>query len=483
MQKMGLELGKYPVRAETIPGKVRTVHLIAACGTAMGALACLLKENGLLVTGSDENVYPPMSTYLESRGISIQEGFSAANVCYGPDLVVVGNAVKRDNPEALKAFEMGLAYCSMPRAINHFLVGSRKAILVAGTHGKTTTAAITAWLLKSAGLDPAFVIGGFVNNFGGNFHLGGGEYVVLEADEYDTAFFDKRPKFLHYDPAIAVVTGVEFDHADIYQDLEDVMGAFDRFLAGMQSRALLVAYDQDPRIDALLNGKGMQVERYGSLSGSVWQLADVSAAPPRTRFQIRHNGRPFGEFEAPLAGIHNLHNALAAAAVCRHLHIPASTIAHGLRRFQGVKRRQEIRGVKSGITVIDDFAHHPTAVYETIRALKPFYPDGRLIAVFEPRTNTSMRRVFQGVYPGAFDAADAILIRKPPLLSKIPAGERFSSKQLVADLIDRGKDAHYFEETESIIEHLVRTAEPGDAILVMSNGGFDNIHERLLERL
>ncbi|MFW5902145.1 MAG: Mur ligase domain-containing protein, partial [Thermodesulfobacteriota bacterium] len=259
-----------------IPENVRSVHLIAACGTAMGALACLLKEMGIVVTGSDQNVYPPMSTYLADKGVVLSEGFDAVNVAYGPDLVVVGNAVKKDNPEAVKAFESGTPYCSMPQAVNRFLVGSRKAILVAGTHGKTTTAAMVAWLLEYAGLSPGFMIGGYLNNFGGNFQTGSGPFVLLEADEYDTAFFDKRPKFRHYDPAVSVLTGVEFDHADIYRDMAHVESAFDRFLAGMREESLLIGYDGDARIDRLLAGKSMRVERYGSCAASDWQAAEVA---------------------------------------------------------------------------------------------------------------------------------------------------------------------------------------------------------------
>ncbi len=462
---------------------VRSVHLIAACGTGMGALAAMLKEMGLAVTGSDQNVYPPMSTYLESRGVRLSDGFDAANLAYRPDLVVVGNAVKKDNPEARKAIEMGLAYCSMPQAVNYFLVGSRQAILVAGTHGKTTTAAMIAWLLHYAGLSPSFMIGGFVKNFAGNYYLDNGSYVVLEADEYDTAFFDKQPKFMHYDPAITVLTSVEFDHADIYQDLGQVKSAFEKFLSGISPDSRLIAYDADANIDQLLDDKPVSAVRYGSTENAGWRFGDFFVSPPWLNFDVMRAGKFFGRFKAPFAGEHNLRNALSAIAVASELGVDTSVIAKGLERFDGVKRRQEVRGVKGGVTVIDDFAHHPTAVFETIRAIRPFYPEGRLIAVFEPRTNTSMRKIFQGAYAEVFDEADSICIRKPPLLAKIPEGERFSSERLVADLKSRGKDARYFEETEGIISYVAGTAKSGDAVLIMSNGGFDNIHQRLLAAL
>ncbi|MFO7838036.1 MAG: Mur ligase family protein [Desulfosalsimonadaceae bacterium] len=466
-----------------IPPRVESVHLIAACGTAMGALACMLKEMGIAVTGSDHNVYPPMSTYLEGRGIPVAEGFDASNVAYGPDLVVVGNAVKRDNPEVQRAREMGLAYCSLPQAVNRFLTGSREAVLVLGTHGKTTTAAMIAWLLEYAGLSPGFMIGGVVNNFGGNYQAGSGGHVVLEADEYDTAFFDKQPKFMHYDPAVAVLTGVEFDHADIYRDITQVEEAFERFLAGMHPDSLLIAYDNDPRIDAMLSGKSMRVLRYGSCGQSDWRLKAFSAEPPWTYFEPFYAGTSMGRFRGRFAGVHNSHNALAALAVCHELKIPDDVAAAGLERFEGVRRRQELRGMKNGVAVIDDFAHHPTAVRETIRAVRPFYPGGRLIAVFEPRTNTSRRKVFQDIYPHAFDDADLICIRKPTLLSGIPEDERFCSRKLAADICARGKEARYFEDTGPIVSFLAEIARSGDCILVMSNGGFDNIHERLLDAL
>ncbi|MFP4532730.1 MAG: UDP-N-acetylmuramate--L-alanine ligase, partial [Desulfobacterales bacterium] len=345
---------------------VRSVHLIAACGTGMGALAAMLKEMGLAVTGSDQNVYPPMSTYLESRGVRLSDGFDAANLAYRPDLVVVGNAVKKDNPEARKAIEMGLAYCSMPQAVNYFLVGSRQAILVAGTHGKTTTAAMIAWLLHYAGLSPSFMIGGFVKNFAGNYYLDNGSYVVLEADEYDTAFFDKQPKFMHYDPAITVLTSVEFDHADIYQDLGQVKSAFEKFLSGISPDSRLIAYDADANIDQLLDDKPVSAVRYGSTENAGWRFGDFFVSPPWLNFDVMRAGKFFGRFKAPFAGEHNLRNALSAIAVASELGVDTSVIAKGLERFDGVKRRQEVRGVKGGVTVIDDFAHHPTAVFETI---------------------------------------------------------------------------------------------------------------------
>lgn len=466
-----------------IPKNVKTIHLIAACGTAMGALACILKDRGYRVTGSDQNVYPPMSTFLAEKGISLGDGFDPANLDNRPDLVVVGNTVSRDNVEVEKMADLGLNFCSMPQALNRFLVGEGKSLLVTGTHGKTTTSSMLAWVLHSAGLDPSFMIGGILKNFSSNYRIGQGGYVVIEGDEYDTAYFDKGPKFLHYTPAAAVMTSVEFDHADIFRDLQHVKDTFQTFSAGLGKESLLAAYDADGNVSAVVKAAGCSVQRYGEQTASDWQLADVRVQPPLTRFAVRHKGRLFGRFKTHMTGKHNLLNTLAVIAVADHIGISADAIGRALETFEGIKRRQEVRGEVNGVTVMDDFAHHPTAVRETIQAVKPFYPDGRLIAVFEPRTNSSMRAVFQDVYPTVFDAADLVCIREPSLLHKIPEKERFSATRLVADIRKRGVPADYFTDTDGIIAFVAGEAAPGDIVLIMSNGGFDNIHRRLLESL
>ncbi len=466
-----------------IPDGLKSIHLVAVCGTGMGALACMLKDLGYAVTGSDQRVYPPMSDFLARKGVKVFDGFAGGNLSGKPDLVIVGNAVTRSNPETRALEQMGLCYCSMPQAINHFIVGGKKAIVVTGTHGKTTTASLIAWLLTRAGCDPSFVIGGILKNFDSNYRLGAGDYVVLEGDEYDTAFFDKGAKFLHYPPALAVLTSVEFDHADIFHDLDHVRQTFSAFISAMPADSTLLAYDGDPNVSDLVAVAACRVARYGRENGSDWRLGTVQIEPPFTRFEVERRRAPYHNFCSPLPGEHNLLNALSAIAVAACLTIPQATIAEALESFEGVKRRQEIRGVKNGITVIDDFAHHPTAVRETIRAVRPLCGPGRLIAVFEPRTNTSMRSVFQQVYPQSFDQAELVCIRQPPLLEKIPVDQRFSSRRLVEDLNSRGIDAHYFEDTDGIIAFLADVARPGDVILVMSNGGFDHIHERLLAAL
>ena len=466
-----------------IPDDVKQIHLIGVCGSGMAALACMLKDLGYTVSGSDQKVYPPMSTLLVEKNIAILNGFDPNHLLYRPDLVVVGNVVSKDNPEVLATQKLGLNYCSMPQALNRYVVADKKPLLVTGTHGKTTTAAILAWILHVAGLDPSFMIGGILKNFGSNYRLGKGPYIVIEADEYDTAFFDKGPKFLHYNGSASILTSVEFDHADIYRDLDHVKSAFGKFISAIAADSLLVAYDSDKNIESLLGGCPGPVERYGRQPTSAWQLENIKPEPPGAHFTVNRRGQSFGRFKTPLMGEHNLLNALAAIAVADYLRIPVDVISEALESFENVKRRQEIRGQKNGITVMDDFAHHPTAVSETLAAVKSFYTNSRIIAVFEPRTNTSMRGVFQDVYPQCFGPADLICIRKPPLLEKIPMDNRFSSRQLVQDLQKQGKAAHYFSGTDAIIDFLAGEARTGDLILIMSNGGFDNIHERLLDSL
>jgi UDP-N-acetylmuramate: L-alanyl-gamma-D-glutamyl-meso-diaminopimelate ligase len=462
---------------------VETIHLIAVCGTAMGALACMLKDSGYRVTGSDNNVYPPMSRFLKEKGISITKGFDAAHLAHRPDLVVVGNAVTKDNAEVIATAKMGLAYCSMPQAVNRFAAAGKHQILVAGTHGKTTTSAIIAWILFYARRDPSFIIGGILSNFNSNYRTGIGDCIVIEADEYDTAFFDKGPKFLHYTPDAAILTSVEFDHADIYRDLDHVRSAFKKMVRSIPSASLLVSVDDDPNVRDLLVKASCHRVTYGRRKDSDWRLGDVTIEPPRTRFKIFKGSEDFGTFRTQMIGLHNLKNTLAAVAVADHLGVTRDQIEAALTRFTGIRRRQEIRGEKNGIIVMDDFAHHPTAVKETLMAVKSHFFGSRIVAVFEPRTNSSMRKVFQNDYATVFDPADRVCIRKPSMLAKVPEKERFSSEQLVADLKKRGKSAKHFGDTDAIIDDLVHSSKDGDVILVMSNGGFDNIHERLLAAL
>lgn len=465
------------------PKKINSIHLTAICGTGMGALAGMLKESGYLVTGSDANVYPPMSTFLAQKGISVTQGFSPDNLSHNPDLVVIGNAVSADNPECMAIMEKGLFFCSFPQALNRFFASEKNPLLITGTHGKTTTASILAWIIAAVGLDPTFMIGGILANFKSNHHVGTGPYMVIEGDEYDTAFFDKGPKFLHYTPSRTILTGIEFDHADIFDDIAQVKAAFSKMVMNLPKESLVVYYDDDPNIDEVLKKAQCWTTSYGFKEKSPWRVKDIIIKPPFSIFEVFRRGEFYAKFKVPLMGRHNILDCLAVIAVADDLRIPAEGIGAGLETFKGIFRRQQVRGVKNQITIMDDFAHHPTAVRETIKAVRPFYTKGRIVAVFEPRTNSSRRNVFQDIYPNVFDDADIICIRKPPFLEKVPANERFSSEKLVEDLAARGKDAHYFPDTDAIIQYLVKTLEPGDLVLIMSNGGFDDIHERLLGSL
>ena len=467
----------------TIPEKVETIHMIAVCGTGMGALASMLKDLGYAVTGSDLKVYPPMSDFLRQRGIPIAEGFDPRNLDYRPDLVVVGNAVSRDNVEVERMQELGLHCCSMPQAINRFVAAGKKQILITGTHGKTTTASIVAWILDCAGLDETFFIGGILANFNSNYRLGKGAHIVIEGDEYDTAFFDKGPKFMHYDPVATVLTSVEFDHADIFRDEAHVLDIFSAFASGLDSAGTLFACDGDDNVAQVVSKASCRVVPYGSHDGSLWRIDAVAASPPWSAFEVLKGGSFYGRFRTLLPGRHNMSNALAAIAVADLLGISREVVAGALEGFKGVKRRQEVRGIKNGIVVLDDFAHHPTAVRETLLAVRERYRGRRLVAVFEPRSNSSRRNVFQEAYALCFDPADRILIREPALTEKIPPEQRFSASKLAGDLRTRGLDADAFPDTDRLLEACLEGAREGDVLCVMSNGAFDNLIERLLAGL
>ena len=461
--------------------------MIAACGTGMGALACMLQDLGFKVTGSDQQVYPPMSDFLAEKGVDLFSGFSPSHLDPAPDLVIIGNAVTRNNVEARHVMENQIPYCSMPQALNHFVAKDKKIILVTGTHGKTTTSAIIAHLLHEVGLDPTFMIGGILKNFNSNYRLGNGDYIVIEGDEYDTAFFDKGPKFLHYPPHIVIINGIEFDHADIFRDLDHIKAAFKSLLAIIPPQGSILANGADPNLADVLKDATCPIEYFGEdayhWSFTHTKIDGTTVGDRQTHIHInRHDGENF-DLCSPLMGRHNGMNTIAAVAALINLGVPGAIVAPHMNTFKGIKRRQEIRGIKQGITVMDDFAHHPTAVKETIAAVKPFYDHGRVIAVFEPRTNSSMRDIFQEDYALAFDDADMICIRKPSRLDKVPENQRLSTQRLVSDIRNRGNDAFYFKDTESILLFLKAHAEKGDLVLIMSNGGFDNIHQRFLELL
>ncbi|MGI6657679.1 MAG: UDP-N-acetylmuramate:L-alanyl-gamma-D-glutamyl-meso-diaminopimelate ligase [Desulfobulbus sp.] len=470
-------------RLNASPESPAHIHLIGICGTGMAALAALLQERGFRITGSDQNVYPPMSDYLRDRDIEVMSGYRPENLALRPDLVIVGNVVRVTNPEAIELARLGLPYLSMPQALAHFFLTDKIPLVVTGTHGKTTTASLLATTLHRMGATPGFMIGGLVEAFSANAHLAPGPYFVVEGDEYDTAFFNKVSKFHHYRPRFAILTSVEFDHADIFADLAAIEASFAEFIGRIPANGGLVVCGDDPVAARLADGARCPVIRYGAGPDNQWHLADFTAHGLSASFTVLENNRELGTCRLPMPGMHNALNALAVIALLGRLGFAFADICKGLASFEGVKRRQQVRGVARGITVIDDFAHHPTAVRETLHALRLAWPDNRLVAVFEPRTNSSRRAVFQRDYAEVFADADLIFVREHVPLDTVALEEQFSSLRLAEDLRGRGLHAEALADTEAILDRLEQVCAGGDVVAILSNGGFDNIHQRLLERL
>jgi UDP-N-acetylmuramate: L-alanyl-gamma-D-glutamyl-meso-diaminopimelate ligase len=461
---------------------MKRIHLIGVCGTAMATLAAMLKSKGFDVRGSDQNVYPPMSDFLAEQHITTLQGYKAEHITADLDLVVVGNAISRGNPELEEVLDRKIRYCSLPEAVrDHFLWGSR-SVVIAGTHGKTTTTSLAGWLLAHGGADPSVLIGGIADNFGGSYRIGGGREFVIEGDEYDSAFFDKTAKFLKYLPDIAVINNLEYDHADIYPDLESIRLAFRRLVNLIPRRGLLLVGADDAEARALGAQAPCRVESFGLAAGADWQAHDLKVAAASTTFSLRRKGEPAGSFEVPLLGAFNVRNALAAIAVGAAVGLSPDTMAAGLRAFRGVRRRMQLRGTARGVAVYDDFAHHPTAIAETLAGVRSAYPDRRIWAIFEPRSATSCRKVFQDEFARAFAEADRILL--PAIFrSTLPEDQRLSAERLVADLKAAGKDARYIPKVDDIVAAVAKEARDGDLVVVMSNGGFDDIHQKLLSAL
>ncbi|MGH0031194.1 MAG: UDP-N-acetylmuramate--L-alanine ligase [Myxococcota bacterium] len=472
---------------------LRRVHFVAIAGTGMGSLAALLHARGLTVTGSDDQLYPPMSTLLARAGIPVRESFRAENVLdAAPDLVVIGNAVRPDNPEARAAIDEGFAYRSFSDALYELAIAGRHPVVVTGTHGKTTTTSLVTYLLRETGADPSMLVGGFAHDFDGSFLEGGGAHFVVEGDEYDTAFFDKTPKFLHYHPRTLVITSVEFDHADIYRDLDHVKEAFRTLVARMPADGTIVAATGHPNVRDVVADAPCRVVGYGvgaadALPGTDWRADDLVADEAGTRFTLHRPGAAPTPVTSSQHGDFNVENALAALAVVDALGGDADAAVRALPAFRGVKRRQEVRGEADGVLVVDDFAHHPTAVAASIGAARARHPGRPIVAIFEPRTNTSRRAVFQQRYAECFDQADRVIVRAVPDAPIYSATgevtERFSAARLVDDLSARGVPAVACDEVDEIVALLAREARPGDVLLVMSNGDFGGIWEKLLRAL
>jgi UDP-N-acetylmuramate: L-alanyl-gamma-D-glutamyl-meso-diaminopimelate ligase len=461
------------------------IHLIGVCGTAMATVAALLKSRGHDVRGSDQNIYPPMSDFLQNEGIRTFIGYDAAHVTSDVDLVVVGNAISRGNPELEAVLERKVRYCSLPEIIRDQFLWGAQSVVVAGTHGKTTTTSLTGWLLTHGRLDPTVLVGGIALNFGetgSSYRVGGGRHFVIEGDEYDSAFFDKTAKFLKYLPDIAIVNNVEFDHADIYTDLDEIRLAFRRLVNLVPRNGLVLLGADSPDAAALQKAAFSPVETFGLMDGATWQAHDIATSDGITRFAVRRQGEPFGMFLSPLLGVHNVRNALAAIAVGARAGLGSADLVEGLRAFRGIKRRLETVGVTRGVTVLDDFAHHPTAVHETLLALRSGYPDRRIWAVFEPRSASSCRRVFQQDFAAAFGAADEVVVAAV-FRSSLPESERLDAVQLVDDLRAKGQRARHLPDNDDIIRTIVQEHREGDVVVLMSNGGFGGIHRKLLDAL
>jgi UDP-N-acetylmuramate: L-alanyl-gamma-D-glutamyl-meso-diaminopimelate ligase len=459
------------------------IHLIAVCGTGMASLAGLLKEKGYAVTGSDVNIYPPMSDQLAAMGVNVLSGYKPENLDIAkPDIVVVGNAISKDNPEVLEVQKRGLTLLSMPQAIAELFLENKFPLVVAGTHGKTTTASMLSWVLERSGQSPSFFVGGILKNFGRSYQLGTGDYFVLEGDEYDTAFFDKGPKFLHYRPRMLILNAVEFDHADIYKDLAHVVSSFDKLVSLLPKDGVILADGDNKNVRALIEKAPCKVITFG-LETKVNLTADQIAFGEKTIFRALKDGVEIGRFESPLPGRHNLKNLLGVLGVALELGIMATDVQRALSEFESVKRRQEVLGTFRDVTLVDDFAHHPTAVAETLAALRGRFGKAKLWAVFEPRSNTTRRNIFQHDFAKAFDAADEIIFAAPYLVEKIPESERLHPEQIVADLKARGKKAFFLPSNDDIISLIARDAKAGDIICFMSNGGFGGIYQKTIQAL
>lgn len=460
------------------------IHLIGVAGTAMATLAAMLKQRGHDVSGSDEHVYPPMSDFLAAERIHVLEGYKAEHVSGPLDLVVVGNAISRGNAELEAVLDRGLRYASLPETIRDQWLWDADAVVIAGTHGKTTTTSLTGWLLTAAGADPTILVGGIAKNLGdggASYRMGQGRAFVIEGDEYDSAYFDKTAKFLKYLPDIAVVNNIEFDHADIYRDLDEVRLAFRRLVNLVPKRGLTLLGIDSPDAAALRPHVRSRLQTFGLTDGADWRAVDIRVAAATT-FRVMHGGRDLGAFSMGLLGDHNVRNALAAIAVGVDLGLEVDRLRDGLARFEGVKRRLEVVGETNGVTVYDDFAHHPTAVEETIKAVKRASPGRRVWAIFEPRSASSCRRVFQDDFARAFRGADEVVIASV-FRSSLPPEERLSESVLVSDLTASGTHARHLPDVEAIVTAVAGEARPGDLIVVMSNGGFGGIHRKLLDAL
>ncbi|MGA9520344.1 MAG: UDP-N-acetylmuramate:L-alanyl-gamma-D-glutamyl-meso-diaminopimelate ligase [Myxococcaceae bacterium] len=468
------------------PSTVKRIHLVGVAGTGMGSFAGMLKAAGYEVTGSDENVYPPMSDMLAAWGIRALTPYRPENLDeVKPDLVIIGNVIRRVNPEATAVRERGLPQMSFPAALGQFFLSRRHSIVVAGTHGKTTTSSMMGHVLVDAGLDPSFLVGGVTRNYTGNYRLGDGPQFVVEGDEYDTAYFDKGPKFLHYQPRTALLTSIEFDHADIYRDMAHYESSFAKYVSIVPPEGLIVVSAAYPNAVKLARAGRARVVTYTAEEGAQGDYVPrgLRFSPEGAHFTVVEKGTAMGEVLLPMGGRHNVENALGVYAAAREQGLTHEEIARGFATFQGVKRRQEVRAEVDGVMVVDDFAHHPTAVRETIGALRARHPERRLWAIFEPRSNTSRRNIHQEEYAHAFDGAALATLRVPERTDRVPTGEELDVPRVIEELRARGIEADGDADVERLVGSVASRAKRGDVLLVMSNGAFGGFIDKLITAL
>jgi len=456
----------------------KNFHFLGICGTAMASVAAALQERGFKVSGSDENVYPPMSTFLQKKGITLKQGYRADNVPVDADVVVIGNVMKRGNPEVEAVLNRKLFYLSLPEVLKNYFLRGRHNLVVTGTHGKTTTTALLAWIMEKAGRKPGYLIGGIPKNFGEGARLNDSKYFVIEGDEYDTAFFDKRSKFVHYLPELVIVNNIEFDHADIFKDLDEIKLSFRRLLNIVPQNGMVILNGDDSNCVEVARNCLAQMIEVGFSKNCAQRIREVAYSPESSRFRLGED-----VFEIPLIGEFNVRNAAMAATAARFYDVPKTKIDSAFKSFSGIARRLELRGEAGGVKVIDDFGHHPTAIAQTLQALRNRYRRHRLWAVFEPRSNTTRRAVFQQQLPDAFQFADGLFISQVARLEQIPEDERLKPERVVAAIAKTGRPAFYERNADAIVDRIVPMLRPKDVVVVFSNGGFDNIHEKLLGRL
>jgi UDP-N-acetylmuramate: L-alanyl-gamma-D-glutamyl-meso-diaminopimelate ligase len=458
--------------------EIKSIHFTGIGGTAMAAAAAALLDKGFAVTGSDQNVYEPMALFLAAKKIAVMNGYDEKNLAHKPDLVVIGNAISRGNPEAEFVLDHKLRYCSLPELLREFFIRGKRSLVVSGTHGKTTTTSLLTWVFEHNGLNPSYLIGGIPNNFSQGARFTDSEWFIIEGDEYDTAFFDKRSKFIHYQPEVAIINNLEFDHADIFENLAAIKKTFSHFIRLVPRNGLLLGNGDDENLSSLLNVTHCPVKKFGLGENNSVRAFNLNFGPTATEFEI-----PSFKFHLNLVGELNVRNALAVIAAAKHCGLSNKQIQSAFDTFKGIKRRMEVKGIAGGVTVIDDFGHHPTAIRETLRALRIKYPREKICAIFEPRSNTTRRNVFQDELAASFADADSVVVAEVARLEQLAPGERLDPAKLMQQIGAGGKPAVYLPDADAIVAHVAKIVQGGDVVVVFSNGGFGGIHGKLLARL